>query len=107
LNLPVVIIQLVEFKSFNSVILDFASGRKFRSDRPKRRAQDDVLRDEVLNLVPFDSDPIDSRHSHTLQDWQIIISGPFEMVYRTCDELVEHGVNRSNLYLTHLNLNQK
>lgn len=39
-----------------------------------------------------------SNHSLDLKDWQIIISGPFDMVYSTRDRLVEQGVALENLY---------
>lgn len=39
-----------------------------------------------------------SRHVHDLNDWQMVISGPFDMVYRTRDQLVAQGVSLDNLY---------
>lgn len=39
-----------------------------------------------------------SRHQTDLKDWQIVISGPFDLVYQTRDQLVEQGVARDHLY---------
>lgn len=38
------------------------------------------------------------RHPIDLLDWQIVISGPFDMVYSTRDVLVERGVSPSFLF---------
>lgn len=37
-------------------------------------------------------------HPHDLADWQIVISGPFDMVYQTRDQLVAHGAKRGSMY---------
>jgi len=39
-----------------------------------------------------------SVHPKDLQDWQIVISGPFEMVYNTRDILVESGVSPDYIF---------
>lgn len=39
-----------------------------------------------------------ARHPHDLGDWQIVISGPFDMVYSTRDVLVEHGAPLDHLF---------
>lgn len=39
-----------------------------------------------------------SRHPHDLGDWQIVISGPFDMVYSTRDVLVQNGVSAAHLF---------
>lgn len=39
-----------------------------------------------------------ARHALDLCDWQIVISGPFDMVYSTRDQLVAHGLPLDNLY---------
>jgi CDP-4-dehydro-6-deoxyglucose reductase len=39
-----------------------------------------------------------ARHAKKLNQWQIVISGPFDLVYRTRDQLIAHGVARSHLY---------
>ncbi len=39
-----------------------------------------------------------SLHQHDLNDWQIVISGPFDMVYNTRDVLVAHGAKPENLF---------
>ena len=39
-----------------------------------------------------------SRHAASLQDWQMVISGSFDLVYSTRDQLVAHGVSVDNLY---------
>ena len=39
-----------------------------------------------------------SRHQHDLNDWQIVISGPFDMVYDTRDRLLSHGALIENLF---------
>ncbi len=38
------------------------------------------------------------RHPHDLNDWQIVIGGPFDMVYSTRDKLVERGIFRENIF---------
>ncbi|KTC85041.1 NAD(P)H-flavin reductase [Legionella brunensis] len=37
-------------------------------------------------------------HSQDLQQWQIVIAGPFDMVYAIRDILVSHGVPREQLF---------
>ncbi|MBI2786563.1 MAG: NAD(P)H-flavin reductase [Legionella longbeachae] len=39
-----------------------------------------------------------SRHLHDISEWQIVISGPFDMVYTTRDELVQRGVSSAHLF---------
>ena len=39
-----------------------------------------------------------SRHQGALIDWQVVISGPFDWVYDTRDQLVAYGVSLENLY---------
>lgn len=39
-----------------------------------------------------------SNRALDLPNWQIVISGPFDMVYSTRDELVNHGIGSDNLY---------
>lgn len=39
-----------------------------------------------------------ARHPHDLAAWQIVISGPFDMVYSTRDALILHGVAAEHLY---------
>lgn len=41
---------------------------------------------------------VSSRYTASLHDWQMVISGPFDWVYRTRDQLVAHGVSVDNLY---------
>lgn len=38
------------------------------------------------------------RHPHDLNDWQIVIGGPFDMVYSTRDTLVTQGIFRENIF---------
>lgn len=38
------------------------------------------------------------RYAHNLNQWQMMLSGPFDLVYQTRDQLVAHGVCRKNLY---------
>ena len=38
------------------------------------------------------------KHQHDLNDWQIVLSGPFEMVYHIRDNLLAHGALESNLF---------
>lgn len=38
------------------------------------------------------------RHSHDLHDWQVVLSGPFNMVYSTRDALVAQGVLHERLF---------
>lgn len=44
------------------------------------------------------ADLVLARHAHDLNDWQIVISGPFDMVYSTRDALVSHGALLANLF---------
>ena len=39
-----------------------------------------------------------SRHANDITDWQIVISGPFDMVYDTRDALLAKGALRENLF---------
>ena len=39
-----------------------------------------------------------TRHAEDLGDWQIVISGPFDMVYGIRDQLMEHGASVTNLF---------
>lgn len=39
-----------------------------------------------------------SKHLEDMNNWQIVISGPFDMVYHTRDILVAHGVSRESLF---------
>jgi CDP-4-dehydro-6-deoxyglucose reductase len=39
-----------------------------------------------------------ARHPDDLGEWQIVISGPFDMVYSTRDALVNHGVSPEYLF---------
>jgi CDP-4-dehydro-6-deoxyglucose reductase len=39
-----------------------------------------------------------ARHAQELNNWQIVISGPFDLVYRMRDQLVAHGVSLNHLY---------
>lgn len=38
------------------------------------------------------------RHPNDLNDWQIVLSGPFDMVYKTRDVLVNNGVSPTYLF---------
>ncbi len=38
------------------------------------------------------------KHQHDLNDWQVVLSGPFDMVYRTRDLLVAQGFARHHLF---------
>jgi CDP-4-dehydro-6-deoxyglucose reductase len=39
-----------------------------------------------------------AHHAHDLNDWQIVISGPFDMAYSTRDQLIAHGALTDNLF---------
>lgn len=39
-----------------------------------------------------------SRHEHDLKDWQIVMSGPFDMVYKTRDALLVAGALLEQMY---------
>ena len=39
-----------------------------------------------------------ARHKQDLNNWQIVISGPFDMVYDTRDRLLAHGASLENLF---------
>ncbi|AUH71446.1 NAD(P)H-flavin reductase [Legionella sainthelensi] len=49
------------------------------------------------NSKPLASLVLD-RHPHDLNQWQIVISGPFDMVYSTRDALVNKGVSPEHLF---------
>ncbi|QMT58710.1 NAD(P)H-flavin reductase [Legionella sp. PC997] len=49
------------------------------------------------NAVPLVSLVL-ANHPHDLGEWQIVISGPFDMVYSTRDALVNSGVSPSYLF---------
>ncbi|GGI84886.1 FAD-binding oxidoreductase [Legionella impletisoli] len=38
------------------------------------------------------------RHKHDIHDWQIVIAGPFDMVYSTRDFLMNHQINREIMF---------
>lgn len=38
------------------------------------------------------------RHKHDLTDWQMVISGPFDMVYSTRDVLLQQGIAAEQLF---------
>ena len=38
------------------------------------------------------------RHEQDLDEWQFVISGPFDMVYSTRDLLIEQGAQPENLF---------
>lgn len=44
------------------------------------------------------ADIVLARHTQDINDWQIVISGPFDMVYSTRDVLVSHGALAENLF---------
>ena len=50
--------------------------------------------EKIAPLVSF----VLSQHPKDLDDWQIVISGPFEMVYSARDALVQHGVSAEHLF---------
>ncbi|MCE0722133.1 MULTISPECIES: NAD(P)H-flavin reductase [Legionella] len=49
------------------------------------------------NTVPLASIVL-SKHPQDLGEWQIVISGPFDMVYSTRDVLVSNGVSSARLF---------
>ena len=80
------------------------------------RLQNDLYLDEKVNswqahvsrfnyfssLSDENTEPLISvvlaKHPKDLADWQIVISGPFDMVYSTRDVLVQHGVSPAHLF---------
>lgn len=44
------------------------------------------------------TDMVHERHPNDLKQWQIVISGPFDMVYHTRDQLVAQGALIENLF---------
>lgn len=80
------------------------------------RMQNDLYLDEKVNhwrthvshfqyfssLSGDNSEPLISlilaRHPQDLPDWQIVISGPFEMVYSLRDALVQRGISADQLF---------
>ncbi len=73
-------------------------------DEKVKQWQNHVHQFEYLPLLSSSSDKqtpasiVLSRYAASLQDWQIVICGPFDMVYSTRDQLVAHGVSLDNLY---------
>lgn len=71
---------------------------------------DSLVKDWVKKAVSFTYYPVidqsnfalasfvQGKHPDDLDNWQIVISGAFEMVYSIRDELVSHGVSRETLY---------
>ncbi|MGL5741878.1 MAG: NAD(P)H-flavin reductase [Legionella sp.] len=62
-----------------------------------------VKRFNYFSLVSEDNTPslfslVWARHEHDLDQWQIVISGPFDMVYSTRDALVNSGVSPAHLF---------
>lgn len=53
-----------------------------------------VSEDNSVPLVSF----VLARHPQDLNAWQIVISGPFDMVYSTRDALVHSGVSPAHLF---------
>ncbi|MBN9227086.1 MULTISPECIES: NAD(P)H-flavin reductase [Legionella] len=53
-----------------------------------------VSEDNSVPLVSF----VLAKHPHDLGAWQIVISGPFDMVYSTRDALVNNGVSPAHLF---------
>jgi len=41
---------------------------------------------------------VNARHANNINDWQIVISGPFDMVYNTRDQLLAKGALIENLF---------
>lgn len=39
-----------------------------------------------------------AKHPQDINEWQIVLSGPFDMVYSTRDVLVQHGVSSEHLF---------
>lgn len=37
-------------------------------------------------------------HAHDLNQWQFVLSGPFDMIYKTRDILINHGIPRQQLF---------
>ena len=73
-------------------------------DEKVKQWQNHVQHFQYLPLLLSSSDKqtpasvVISRHAATIQDWQIVICGPFDLVYRTRDQLVAHGVSVDHLY---------
>ena len=80
------------------------------------RSQSDLYLNEVLSLwqkqIPQFSyfsqlsdasnatlaSKVIEQHAHDLKDWQIVISGPFDMVYNVRDQLLAKGALANNLF---------
>jgi CDP-4-dehydro-6-deoxyglucose reductase len=89
------------------------------------RMQNDLYMDEKVNswqahvnrfnyfssLSEESSEPLVSfvlaRHLKDLSDWQIVISGPFDMVYSIRDALLHHGVAPEHLFSDAFNFEVK
>ena len=72
-------------------------------DEKVKQWQNRVHRFQYISLIPnlHQETParvVLSRHASSLHDWQMVLSGPFDMVYSTRDQLVAHGVSVKHLY---------
>lgn len=73
-------------------------------DEKVKQWQNHVQQFQYLPLLSSASDKqtpasvVLSRYAASLQDWQIVICGPFDLVYSTRDQLVAQGVSLDNLY---------
>lgn len=61
----------------------------------------------TANLTSTLASNVLARHPHDINTWQIVISGPFDMVYKTRDELVAHGVPLEHLFSDAFEMEEK
>ena len=72
-------------------------------DEKVKQWQNNVHQFKYVSLLSSQSNEsfasvILSRHAHHLNDWQVVLCGPFDMAYQTRDQLIAHGARLENLF---------
>jgi len=75
----------------------------FYLDAKVKSWEDHVLRFKYCSLLSVESKEslaalVLRKHARDIEDWQMVISGPFDMVYSTRDTLVNNGVSAASLF---------
>lgn len=63
-----------------------------------------LLSDEARESLPA---LVLKKHLHDLDQWQVVMSGPFDMVYATRDELVKRGASEADMHSDAFNFEEK
>lgn len=72
-------------------------------DEKVKQWQNHVHQFQYVSLLSSQSrqslaDVVLSRHAHHINKWQIVLSGSFDLVYDTRDQLIAHGTLLENLF---------